>query len=100
MDSQLKRGIIDYVVLAALKHEDSYGYKIIQDISEIMDVTESTLYPVLRRLKKQGYLTTRNVMHQSRVRKYYSLTDAGRHRLNEAAGDFRVLRDIYEYIVR
>jgi len=100
MDSQLKRGIIDYVVLAALKHEDSYGYKIVQDISKIMEISESTLYPVLRRLKKQGFLTTRNVMHQSRVRKYYSLTEKGRMRLKEAADDFRIFRDIYEYIVR
>ena len=71
MDIQLKRGLLEICVLCALLHEDSYGYKIIKDVSEYVEISESTLYPILRRLEAAGALTVYSAEHNGRLRKYY-----------------------------
>ncbi len=98
MDIQLKRGSLDVCVLASLLNEDSYGYKIIQSLSPVMDISESTLYPILRRLESNGCLTSYSVEHNGRLRKFYSITDDGREKIREYLLDFKELMKIYEYI--
>lgn len=100
MDSQLKKGFIEYLVLAALKYRDSYGYAIIQSISEIMELSESTLYPILRRLEKQDLLDTYQTIYNSRVRKYYKITKLGLDKLKDSEEDFREIKQIYDFILR
>ena len=83
MDIQLKRGLLDVCVLAAIKDEDGYGYQIIKDIHPYVEISESTLYPVLRRLQKEKLCMTYDEPYQGRNRRYYSITDAGRSQLRE-----------------
>ena len=83
MDIQLKRGMLDVCVLAAIKDEDSYGYQIIKDMKPYVTISESTLYPILRRLEAGALLTVHSVEHNGRLRKYYHITDAGRARIEE-----------------
>ena len=97
MDNQLKRGLLDVCVLAATAKQDSYGYQIIRDVSSCISISESTLYPILRRLEGSGQLTVYSVEHNGRLRKYYRITDAGRQRLNEFTGEWRELMKIYEF---
>ena len=77
MDIQMKRGLLDVCVLAAIKEEDSYGYQIIKDIKPYVEISESTLYPILRRLESAELLTVRTSEHNGRLRKYYHITKAG-----------------------
>ncbi len=100
MDSQQKKGLLELMVLASLKYEDSYGYAIMQDISEIMDISESTLYPILRRLEKQDMLKTYQTTYNSRIRKYYQITGEGLERLDQSKNDFREMKRIYDFILR
>lgn len=100
MDSQQKKGLLELMVLASLKEEDSYGYSINQGINEFLDVSESTLYPILRRLEKQGMLETYQTIYNSRVRKYYKITDLGLEKLKQVKQDFEEIKLIYEYILR
>lgn len=100
MDTQLKRGLLDICVLAAIKTEDSYGYKIIKDIKPYMTISESTLYPILRRLEEGGHLTVQSVEHNGRLRKYYHLTDAGRKKLEDFVEEWKEVMGIYEYVTR
>lgn len=99
MDQQLKKGLLELVVLASLKKEDSYGYKIIQDVTPIIEISESTLYPILRRLEQQEYVSTYNVIHLSRVRKYYKITALGQKELSAAKEDLDELKRIYAFII-
>lgn len=69
--------LLDAVVLSVVSQEGTYGYKITQDVRSIMDVSESTLYPVLRRLQKDGYLETYDMEFQGRNRRYYKITSNG-----------------------
>ena len=69
MDIQLKRGLLDVCVLAAIKEEDGYGYQIIKDIHPYVEIAESTLYPILRRMENAGLLTVRTAEHSGRLRK-------------------------------
>ena len=78
MGFQLGSVLLDACVLAVVMKEDTYGYKLTQEVKQIMDVSESTLYPVLRRLQKDGYLTTYDQPFQGRNRRYYSVTPQGR----------------------
>lgn len=88
------------MVLASLKYEDSYGYKIIQDISSIIDISESTLYPILRRLENQGLVKAYNTTYNSRIRKYYQITKMGRNKINESLIDFKEIKSLYDFILR
>jgi len=100
MDSQQKKGLLELLVLASLKYEDSYGYAINQKISDVLEISESTLYPILKRLDKQDLLETYQTIYNSRVRKYYRITDQGLRKLKQAQNDFRAIKEIYEYILR
>ena len=100
MDVQMKRGLLDVCVLAAIQSEDSYGYQIIKDIRPYVDVSESTLYPILRRLEEGRLLTVRSVEHNGRLRKYYHITDAGKGRIEDFKGDWPEMEKIYRFITR
>lgn len=100
MDIQLKRGLLDICVLAAIRSKDSYGYQIIKDVSPFLEISESTLYPILRRLEEAGCLKVRSVEHNGRLRKYYHITDAGLKRIDEFLRDWHAIQGIYEFIAR
>ncbi|MGI6701287.1 MAG: PadR family transcriptional regulator [Christensenellales bacterium] len=99
MEVQLKKGILDIVVLSTLINKDSYGYKIIQDISGIVEISESTLYPILRRLETSNCLTTYNVEHNGRLRKYYKITREGIGKIKTFIDEWQEIKNIYEFIV-
>lgn len=99
MDSQLKKGFIEYCVLAQLKRNDSYGYQIVKSISEIIPITESTLYPILKRLETSEKVETYTKEHNGRLRKYYCITDYGIDTiLNFLEEDWPKLEEVYDYI--
>ena len=100
MDIQLKRGLLDVSVLAAIKNEDSYGYQIIKDMKPYVTLSESTLYTILKRLETAQMLTVRSVEHDGRLRKYYHITEKGRERINGFRRDFNEILTIYRYISR
>ena len=100
MDNQLKRGLLDVSVLAAIKDEDSYGYKIIKDMKPYLELSESTLYTILKRLETGEMLTVRSVEHDGRLRKYYHITDQGLGRIEEFKKDWKDIVSIYNYITR
>ena len=98
MDVQLKRGMLDACVLTVLRRGDSYGYQLVRDVGEIIAVSESTLYPILKRLEVLGQVTVYSVEHNGRLRKFYHLTDRGAQRIPEFLSDFREIQKIYDYI--
>ena len=100
MDIQLKRGLLDVCVLAAIKNEDSYGYKIIKDMNPYLKLSESTLYTILKRLETGKMLTVRSVEHEGRLRKYYHITEKGLERIEEFREDWNEILSIYNFIVR
>lgn len=100
MDIQLKRGLLDVCVLAAIKNEDSYGYKIIKDMNPYLELSESTLYTILKRLETGRMLTVRSVEHEGRLRKYYHITEKGIERIEEFREDWKEILSIYHFIVR
>ncbi len=100
MDIQLKKGILDVLVLSILKKEDLYGYKLSELINRIVRIAETALYPILRRLKGQGLLTTYSVEHNGRLRKYYSITEQGKAHLDKRIRDLAELRKIIETIIK
>lgn len=100
MDAQIKRGLLDGCVLAAIRYEDSYGYQIIKDLKPYMDISESTLYPILRRLEAGGLLTVRTAEHNGRLRKYYRITAEGIGRLEEFKRDWDEILCLYQFIVK
>lgn len=99
MESQLRRGILDACVLAVLEKGESYGYKMVTDISEFIEITESTLYPILKRLEAQAMLSVRTMEYNGRLRKYYSITDAGRDRITQLLSEWEEIVKVYRYIV-
>ena len=100
MDIQIKRGLLDVCVLASIKYKDSYGYQIIKDMKPYMQISESTLYPILRRLEEGTLLTVYSVEHNGRLRKYYHITDQGKTRLDEFANEWKEIMSVYTYITR
>ena len=100
MDIQLKRGLLDVCVLAAIKDEDSYGYKIIKDMKPYIELSESTLYTILKRLETANMLNVETAEHSGRLRKYYHITSKGIRRLEEFKEEWKELNSIYLYIVR
>lgn len=100
MDIQLKRGLLDVCVLAAIKNEESYGYKIIKDLKPCIELSESTLYTILKRVETAGLLTVRTAEHNGRLRKYYQITDAGRRRLREFKDEWAELLTIYRFVTK
>ena len=99
MDIQLKRGLLDACVLASIRGAPSYGYQIIKDMKPYVEMSESTLYPILRRLEASKLLTVRSAEHNGRLRKYYHITPQGLKRLSEYREDWRELMNVYQYIM-
>jgi len=100
MDIQLKRGLLDVCVLAAIKDEDSYGYQIIKDMKPYVEISESTLYPILRRLEAAKMLTVYSAEHNGRLRKYYHITDAGVERIEAFKEEWKEIVSIYKFVIR
>ena len=92
MDIQIKRGLLDVCVLAAIKNEDSYGYRIIKDLSPYVEISESTLYPILRRLEAGELLTVRSAEHH--------ITPLGIERINEFKNEWSEITSIYKFITK
>jgi len=100
MDVQLKRGLLDVCVLAAIKNEDSYGYKIIKDMKPYMELSESTLYTILKRLETANMLTVRTAEHGGRLRKYYHITEKGLRRIEEFRVEWAKILSIYRFVTK
>lgn len=100
MDIQLKRGLLDVCVLAAIEKEDSYGYKIIKDMKPYIAMSESTLYTILKRLEAANMLTVRSVEHEGRLRKYYRITPEGRKRIADFKEDWQEMLAIYRFVTK
>ena len=100
MDVQLKRGLLDVCVLAAIKDEDSYGYKIIKDMKPYIELSESTLYTILKRLETTNMLTVRTAEHGGRLRKYYHITENGLQRIEEFKDDWKEIVYIYQFVTK
>ena len=100
MDIQLKRGLLDVSVLASIKNEESYGYKIIKDMKPYLEMSESTLYTILKRLESANMLTVRTAEHDGRLRKYYHITDIGLKRIAEFRDDWKEILSIYKYVTK
>ncbi len=100
MDIQLKRGLLEVCVLAAIKDEPSYGYKIIKDIKPFQEISESTLYPILKRLEAAKLLSVKSAEHNGRLRKYYTITAVGLERLEIFKAEWREMQAIYEFVIR
>ena len=91
MDAQLRRGILDACVLTVLRRGESYGYRLVRDVGELIAISESTLYPILRRLETGGLVTVRSAEHNGRLRKYYQITEAGEERVHAFLDEWREL---------
>lgn len=100
MDAQLKRGLLDVCVLAAVKSEESYGYKIIKDLKPFIELSESTLYTILKRLESAGMITVRTAEHDGRLRKYYNITAVGIKRIEEFEKEWKEVNSIYRFVTR
>jgi PadR family transcriptional regulator PadR len=98
IETQLKRGLLDVCVLAALQKEESYGYQIIKDISPYIKISESTLYPILRRLEDADLIKVRKTEYNGRIRKYYRLTPKGKKRILEFEEDWKEILAVYKFI--
>lgn len=100
MDIQLKRGLLDVCVLAAIKNEASYGYKIIKDLKPYIALSESTLYTILKRLEGAGLLTVQSAEHDGRLRKYYHITENGVIRIEEFKEEWKEVNAIYQFVTK
>ena len=100
MDVQLKRGLLDVCVLAAIKNGETYGYKIIKDLKPYTDLSESTLYTILKRLELAKMLTVRTAEHDGRLRKYYNITKKGAERIEEFKEEWREVMTIYKFVTK
>lgn len=100
MDIQLKRGLLDVCVLAAIRNEDSYGYKIIKDMKPYIGLSESTLYTILKRLETADMLAVRTAEHGGRLRKYYHITDNGIKRIEDFKAEWKEIMSIYRFVTK
>ncbi|MBR1606996.1 MAG: PadR family transcriptional regulator [Clostridia bacterium] len=100
MDAQMKRGLIEACILKLLLRGDSYGYQLVREAEEVLAISESTLYPVLRRLETAGALKVYSMEHNGRLRKYYAITDAGRKRIDEFLVEWQDVMKVYDFIRR
>lgn len=99
MDVQMKKGLLDICVLFILKKEDTYGYKLTQEITQLLMTSESALYPVLRRLENQGLLETYKAEYSGRLRKYYRITADGIKRMSVYVEELKDLKNIIDIII-
>lgn len=99
MDAQMKKGLLDVCVLSILSREDTYGYRLTQEVYGLLETSESALYPVLRRLEGQGLLETYSVEYSGRLRKYYRITAAGKLKLRESLQELAELKKVIDHIM-
>ena len=100
MDIQLNRGMLDVCVLTAIKNEDTYGYQIIKNVKPYVELSESTLYTILKRLESAQMLTVRTSEHDGRLRKYYHITEKGLKRIEEFKEEWKEIMLIYSFIMK
>lgn len=100
MDVQLKRGLLEVCVLAVIRNQPSYGYRIIKDMKPYVEISESTLYTILKRLEDSDMLIVKTVEHNSRLRKYYHITSQGLKLIEEFKSYWPDMVAMYEFIVR
>ena len=100
MNQQLKKGVLEIYVIAFLKRNDSYGYKIVQFLSPLINISESTLYPILRRLTSDGCLTTYDLERAGRLRRYYHVTEYGEQRLKKFEEDLKGIQDLFQTLMQ
>ncbi len=98
VDAQLKKGFLEVCILASLRDKDLYGYKLIEDVSKYIKISESTMYPILRRLEGSGCLTTYVQEHNTRLRKYYRITEEGKRRITDFLSSKEEVMKIYNFI--
>ena len=98
MEIQLKKGLLEYCVLASLVKKDSYGYQIIKETSQCIQISESTLYPILKRLESHQFVETYSVEHNGRLSKYFKITDLGKERIQDFLESWQQVESIYQYI--
>ena len=98
IDAQLKRGLLEVCVLAVLNRETSYGYRIIKDLADYVEISESTLYPLLKRLESANCLTYYSMEHNGRLRKFYQITDAGKEKIVEFLDNWKEVMTVYSFI--
>lgn len=91
--------LIEYLILTIVDSRDSYGYEISQTIKLVADIKESTLYPILKRLEKAGYVTTYSQEFQGRKRKYYSITPSGKEQMHYLHAEWNAYRDTIDGII-
>lgn len=100
MDAQMKRGLIEACILKLLLQGDSYGYQLVREAEEVLSISESTLYPVLRRLETAGALTVYSMEHNGRLRKYYAITEDGKQKIDDFLREWEDVMKVYEFIRR
>ena len=98
LDPQMKRGLLENCILSVLCRGDSYGYQILKDLSSCITVSESTLYPILRRLEAAGCVTEYTVVHNSRLRKFYRITDLGRSHIVDFLSNWKEMESMFRFI--
>ncbi len=96
----MRRGLLDVWVVAAIRSEDSYGYRIIKDLKPYIELSESTLYTILKRLEASDMLTVHAVEHGGRLRKYYHITDVGLRRIEEFKEEWKEIASIYQFVTK
>lgn len=100
MDVQRKKGVIEVCVLAVLKKGPSYGYMIIRELEQCLEISESTLYPILKRLEQNGSLKTYRREYNGRIRKYYELTEEGQYKIDAFLDEWDEIRMLYQFVER
>ncbi|MGY3480209.1 PadR family transcriptional regulator [Staphylococcus cohnii] len=101
MNSQFKKGALELIVLLIIKRDDQYGYSLVQNISRHMSIAEGTVYPLLRRLVKNGELTTYyQPSSEGPARKYYKVTDQGNDRLVDLLHEWQSFSNIVEVFIK
>ena len=100
MDAQLKKGLLEVCVLTAIKEEESYGYKIISDLAPYIEISESTLYPILKRLESGNAVTVRTEAHNGRLRKYFSITQVGKRKIQDFIEGMQEFQKISNFIMQ
>ncbi|MEE0420624.1 MAG: PadR family transcriptional regulator [Lachnospiraceae bacterium] len=98
MDTQRKKGLLDICVLAVLKRGPSYGYMIMGEVSKCIEISESTLYPILKRLEQSGSVVTYKQEHNGRTRKYYEITEVGDEKIRSFLNEWEEIEKIYAFI--
>ena len=99
MEIQIPTLLLDGTVLMLVSQEEMYGYALTQTVQKSFPISESTLYPVLRRLKKEGALETHDVPFEGRMRRYYRITTLGKKQLQKIATDWEIFKALIDEIM-